>query len=111
MFESVCVNSIDLIDIEVQFGCLPRDSIGNLFQFGMAASDHGASTCALWRAIIVTKATLRVVPCKKERKKKLSPKERKPINTRKLFKQCAQREFSRISPTLLLRKFRKTLEL
>ena len=84
MFESVGVNSINLIDIEVQFRCLPWDSIGNLSQFGVTASDHGARTCALWRAIVVTQATLRVVPCKKYIKRKTITKRKKTNKHQKI---------------------------
>ena len=61
VFESLGVNSSDLIDIEVQFRCLPGDASGNLFQLGMTASDHSARARALGRAIIVSKASFRIV--------------------------------------------------
>ena len=65
MFESVGVNGSDFIDVKVQFWCLSWDPIGNLFQLGVAASDHRSRACTLRRAIIVPQATLGIVTYKK----------------------------------------------
>lgn len=61
MLEPIGVDGIDLIDIEIQFRCLPWDAVGDLFQLGMAASDHSAGARALRGAIVVSQTALGVV--------------------------------------------------
>ena len=67
MLEPVGVNGSDFIDVEVQFTSFPWDPIGDLFQLGVAASDHGAGARTLWRAIIVPQTSLGIVTYKQRK--------------------------------------------
>ena len=67
MLEPVGVNGSDFIDVEVQFTGFPWDPIGDLFQLGVAASDHGAGARTLWRAIIVPQTSLGIVTYKQRK--------------------------------------------
>ena len=52
MLQSLGVDGPDLVDVEVQLRCLGRDALGDLSELGVGATDDGAGTGALRRAVI-----------------------------------------------------------
>ena len=52
MAETVSVDRLYLVDIQVELRSFPGDSAGDSLQFGVAASDDGACASTLGRAIV-----------------------------------------------------------
>lgn len=58
MAQSLRLDGLDLVHVQVQFSCFRRNVLGNFTQLGPAAANNGAGASALWRAVILTKASL-----------------------------------------------------
>ena len=53
MIELVGVDGLDLVDVQVELGRLPRDARRDGLEFGVAAPDDGAGAGALGRAVVL----------------------------------------------------------
>jgi len=54
----LCVDGLDLVDVEVELGGLAGNPAGNALQLGVAAPHDRASASALRRAIILAETSL-----------------------------------------------------
>jgi len=58
MAQSLRLDGLDFVHVQVQFSCFRRNVLGNFTQLGPTAANNGAGTSALWRAVILTKTSL-----------------------------------------------------
>ena len=58
MAQSIRLDGLDLVDVQVEFSRFRRNVLGNFTQLGPTTTNNSASASALWRTVIFTKTSL-----------------------------------------------------